>query len=386
MNLRIATGLVFSVALLMGSSLPGFALPDPPTKEADKVFVGYVYGRPQKINFRLYTHLCHAFVVADGDGKIRPSKTCPSRPLVADAHQAGVQVLISLGGWGWDKQFAAIVSKAAAEDRYVNSVMAIVDQYDYDGIDLDWEYPDTKEEVVGFDRLSRRFRKELDSLGQKKGRHLFQTMAASASPSTLKWLPNKLLLETMDWIHVMTYDYTGNWTAYAGHHSPLFASSKQPGARHSTALSMKYLVERGMPANRLTVGLPLYGKGFAVAEPYAATKKAAQGQSARGGNYSSIAKLITEKGWTRQWDDETKNPWAIAPDRSAVIGYDDADSLSFRTAWAMQQGFRGVFFWQISGDLLPDGTNPLQEASHKKWEESARGPNTRSADTLQPTK
>jgi chitinase len=374
MILRIAKWRAFSVALLFAFSTHDVARAGTQTKEKepDKVFVGYVYRQPRKINFPLYTHLCHAFVVADEAGKIRPSKACPSQHLVADAHKAGVKILISLGGWGWDKQFAAIVSKPESDDRYVASVMAIVDEYEYDGIDLDWEYPDTREEVVGFDRLSRRFRKELDSLGQKKGRHLFQTMAASANPSTLKWLSNKLLLETMDWINVMTYDFTGDWTSYAGHHSPLYASSKQPGNARSTQLSMKYLVERGMPANLLAVGLPLYGKGFAVSEPYAAVKKPAKGQGVKAGAYSNIDKLIKEKGWTRQWDDETKNPWAIAPDGSAVIGYDDAESLSLRTDWAMKQGFRGVFFWQISEDLQPDGTNPLQEASHQKWLKHAR--------------
>ena len=62
-----------------------------------------------------------------------------------------VKVLVSLGGWGWDKQFASIVSKPEAEDRYAKSVMAIVDENDYDGIDLDWEYPDTEQEVIGFE-------------------------------------------------------------------------------------------------------------------------------------------------------------------------------------------------------------------------------------------
>jgi chitinase len=79
--------------------------------------------------------------------------------------------------------------------------------------------------------------------------------------------------------------------------------------------------------------------------------------------------LVKDKGWTRHWDDETKNPWAIAPDGSAVIGYDDAESLALRTAWAMKQGFRGVFFWEIGGDRMADGSNPLQEASHKRWTE-----------------
>ena len=66
-----------------------------------KVFVGYVYRRPEKINFGLYTHLCHAFVVADEAGVIRPNRSCPSKELVADAHAASVRVLLSLGGWGW---------------------------------------------------------------------------------------------------------------------------------------------------------------------------------------------------------------------------------------------------------------------------------------------
>jgi chitinase len=198
-------------------------------------------------------------------------------------------------------------------------------------------------------------------------------MAAAANPPTLKWLSNELLLETMDWVNVMTYDMAGEWTAYAGHHSPLFASSKQPGTPRSTELSMKYLVDRGMPAHRLAVGLPLYGKGFAVNEPYASTKNGKGGSRVpHGGNYSNIARLLQEQGWTRRWDDETKNPWAIAPDGSAVIGYDDAESLAVKTKWAIHQGFRGVFFWQIGGDLMPDGTNPLQNAARQQLNEHVR--------------
>ena len=68
----------------------------------------------------------------------------------------------------------------------------------------------------------------------------------------------------------------------------------------------------------------------------------------------------------RQWDDETKNPWLIAPDRSGVIGYDDAQSASLKTEWAMKLGLRGVFFWEIGADRLEDGTNPLQEASRAR--------------------
>ena len=50
-----------------------------------------------------------------------------------------------------------------------------------------------------------------------------------------------------------------------------------------------------------------------------------------------------------------------------MVGYDDAESVALKTEWAMKQGFRGVFFWQIGRDLMPDDTNPLQEASRKKF-------------------
>ena len=91
-----------------------------------------------------------------------------------------------------------------------------------------------------------------------------------------------------------------------------------------------------------------------------------------------------EQGWTRRWDDETKNPWLVSPDGSMVIGYDDAESVGLKTEWAMKRGFRGVFFWQVAADRLPDGTNPLQEASRKEWDGAARRSGQRRPPTAPP--
>ena len=337
----------------------------------DKVFVGYVFQQPRKIEFSLYTHLCHAFITPREDGSVRSSQSCPSRQLVADAHQAGVKVLVSLGGWGWDKQFAAIVSQAGiARTATSKSVMTIVDEYDYDGIDLDWEYPDTK---TGGRRLraadSPTSARSSTRSGKKKGRQMFVTMAASSNPARSSGSARDFLLETMDWINVMTYDYTGDWTDYAGHHSPLFASSKQPGPPRSTELTMKYLLESAAcPPTGWRWAFRSTAAASPSPSPTPSHERRRQEPRSRGGNYSNIATLMNEQGWTRQWDDETKNPWLISPDGSVVIGYDDAESVALKTDWAMKQGFRGVFFWQIRADDIADGTIPLQEAAHRKWE------------------
>ena len=364
-RLRIASALALS--LLASSARPTTAAPPDP-KAGDKVFVGYLYGPHRDLKFDFYTHICHAFITSDGDGNLGKTPNVPDRGLTSSAHKAGVKVLVSLGGWGYDQQFGSIVAKPEAEDRYVKAVMEIVDGSDYDGIDLDWEYPDTKAEIVGFERLSRRFRKLLDELGTKKSRPMFLTMAAAANPGTLSWLGKDFLLETMDWVNVMTYDFAGDWSSYAGHNSPLHASSKQPkGDRLSTEASLKHLVEdREIPANRLAVGIPLYGKGFSVAEPYASIKGVPRSKFGSV-TYRNLVKMIGDQGWTRQWNDETKTPWLFAPDKKAVIGYDDAESVGLKAEWAMKQGFRGVFFWEIGQDRLPDGSNPLQEAARKAW-------------------
>jgi chitinase len=344
---------------------------EPATKPASDVpvsdvFVGYVNGRASNLEYELYTHLCHAFVVADEDGRLRPNKNVPDAAFAAEAHRHGVQVLLSVGGWGWDAQFAAIVLDREAETHFVQSVLQLVDEADYDGIDLDWEYPDSREEVPGFERLTRRLRTGLNAIAERKGRPMQLTMASAAHPQTLDWLSNEFLLETMDWVNVMTYDYAGSWAGFAGHNAPFTPSSQAPkDNRHSVTTTFDYLIDkRGLPPDRLALGLPLYGRGFSVVRPYADTTDT--DQPGRSKTFLEIKELIAQ-GWARTWDDETQTPWLTSPAGDAVFGYDDAESIRLKTVWARERGLRGVFFWEVSQDRLPEGGNPLQEAAKAAW-------------------
>lgn len=100
MNRSYLRGSFLWISLLTGLCSPDSTVAAPDQKPTDKVFVGYLFGQPRKINFRLYTHLCHAFVTADAEGNLKSSRSVPNRELVSDAHKAGVKVLVSLGGWG----------------------------------------------------------------------------------------------------------------------------------------------------------------------------------------------------------------------------------------------------------------------------------------------
>lgn len=329
-------------------------------------FLGYLSGRPDRINYEMFTHICHAFVVADEQGHIVERVGVPSRTLTTEAHQAGVKVILSLGGWGMDKEFAALTSKKDSYERFVRTVMKMVDGYDYDGIDLDWEFPDNETEAKNFNRLARRFRMDLNILGDKKDRHLLLTMAVNAGPGPSRWLDKDVLLETMDFVNVMTYDFYGAWSKQAGHHASFLASSKTRGL--STKKAMAYWNEgKGIPKEKLLLGLPLYSRGFAAAKPYDVVNRDAP-RPFQALAYRNLHRLIQD-GWIYSWDDETKNPWLLSPKGDYVHSYDNEKSLALKTQWALEQGYRGVFFWEIKQDRLANGSNPLIEATRKAMDD-----------------
>ena len=245
--------------------------------------------------------------------------------------------------------------------------MEIVSANGYDGIDLDWEYPDTQEEVIGFERLARRFRSQLDALGTRQGKPMALKMAASSEPGDAQVARHQIpgRDDGLDQRHDLRH----------GRRLDRLRRPQRPVARLveatrrpvSAEVTVSYLLQdRHLPADRIAVGLPLYGRGFPVPTPYASTKGLAK-KRLPNGDYANLDTLL-HNGWTRSWDAETQVPWLLSPDHSSVIGYDDSESIALKTEWATSLGLRGVFFWQIAGDRLPDGSNPLQEAARKAWD------------------
>lgn len=54
----------------------------------------------------------------------------------------GVKVLLAVGGWNAGSPPFSKMSRSSSTRRtFVDSVVALLDEYNYDGLDLDWEYP-----------------------------------------------------------------------------------------------------------------------------------------------------------------------------------------------------------------------------------------------------
>ena len=55
----------------------------------------------------------------------------------------GLKVLIALGGWNDSagNKYSRLVNDAAARKRFIDSVLTFIENHNFDGLDLDWEYP-----------------------------------------------------------------------------------------------------------------------------------------------------------------------------------------------------------------------------------------------------
>ena len=337
----------------------------------DRIFLGYYPSwsqmTPEQIPYRHFTHICHAFFRANGNSDGNRKRLIPNRALTRSAHRHGVKVLLSLGGGGSREMFESMTKSSDEQQEYVRAVIDAVRKYDYDGVDLDWEYPNDPETSRGFARLARQLRRELDEIGKKRSKHYVLIAAVGGSDWTGRWLKPEVLLETMDFLNVMTYDFAGPWSQYAAHHAPLFPAADDPGkAWRGVTRAMHYWHrKKQIPKHRLIVGIALYGRGFQQVRPF---EKLANKKK---GPYSAVSyrdlRVLIDKGWKRSWNEECQVPWISTPEGSTIIGYDDEESVREKVTWAKRQTYGGIFFWSIDQDRLTDNSHPLIESASQAF-------------------
>ena len=323
----------------------------------------YVYSADQ-IPYNELTHISHAFVLlnskADGTLKIPQGFIEPA--LISKAHAAGVKVMVSIGGGDGiqGSRFNRMARVEAYRQAFVRNVNAFLTKYGYDGVDIDWEVPNAKD-ASNCTTLMQELRNELPS-------PWLISMATPSDPRSWgQGFDIPALAPLLDFMNVMTYDFTGSWAGYAGLNSPLFQDPADPGQNGSLKTSMDlYQTIYGVPPAQLNIGTPFYGYEFDGANAlWAACSNCAVNQQ----NYGPYIKpLINHQGWQREFDDAAKSPYLVNSTLPGFISYDDSASTGHKTRYILKQrGFGGVFMWELSADY--DGrSQDLLKAMYKVWQ------------------
>lgn len=309
---------------------------------------------PDQVQYKYFNYVTQAFLSTDAQGEMSADAKFPNQQFVASAHQNGTKVLISLGGGSNGKAFGEMAASDAARHRYLDAVLEFAKTYDYDGVDIDWEFP-----IKGQDALLVQFVKELHSALKAWRKDAVITIAVPAVYWSGQYFDVPQLVPYIDYWNIMTYDFHGAW-GHAGYLSPLFPTSSDPvdGDKYNLQYSLNYWEQRGVPKANILVGIPCYGRGFATK---AWGTKTDETPLYKALSYGQILPLL-DAGWEKHWDDEAKVPWLGLPGTDQRISYEDPQSVQAKAQWAKEQGLGGVFFWEISQDYL-NGDNYLVRAA-----------------------
>ena len=328
----------------------------PVTVVGEKMVIGY-YPHwlksdlpPEKIDLNILTHIIHAFAWPNSDGTLSTYNGMIDANLNYQVHLGAKQILISLGGWGNSTAFSDVTGNSSLRSTFIANIVSFIQQNDYDGVDIDWEYPST---LVHKENLTL-FVSELRSALNMIDSGYLLTMAISSGNWYGQWFDYEKLVSICDWLGVMTYDFHGTWSSHAGHNSPISSPSNCSDGSVETALS--YLRDqRYIPSNQLVLGIPFYGKVFNAPLLYESFTGVVTDLE-----YNEIPSLINA-GWSRLWDDYSKVPYLLNNDATKLITYDDSISVALKAERAIQENLSGVMIWAIGQDLN-NGRQPLLEA------------------------
>lgn len=282
------------------------------------------------------THINYAFVSIGSDGKVNIGNVNdPANPAVGQEWQGvdidpslgfkghfgalatakakhGVKTLISIGGWAEtgghfgpdgnrvaDGGFYTMTTNAdgsinhAGIQTFADSAVAMMRQYKFDGLDIDYEYPTSMSGagnpddkafaeprrphlMKSYHELMRVLREKLDHASAQDGIHYMLTIAAPSSGYLLRGMETMSITKYLDYVNIMSYDLHGAWNDHVGHNAALYDTGKDSELAqwnvYGTAAyggigylntDWAYHYFRGsMPAGRINIGVPYYTRGW----------------------------------------------------------------------------------------------------------------------------
>lgn len=357
------------IALLavLFSILPPFLSAQSPVTRPRYEVVGYIFGRGRvldgsSIAAKKMTRINYAFFRLQG-GMVAANNATDAQNLATltalRKQNPQLQVLISVGGGGIGSAgFSELALTAEGRHRFVESAMRVVERYNLDGVDVDWEYPGYTHThgmtVRPVDRedytlLLRELRLTFDAAEKRLGRPL---VTSSATGATQVWLDHTEMREASRWlttVNLMCYDWYNESEPNTGHDSPLHTVPADPKQISIDDAVRKYLAA-GVPARKIVVGVPFYGRRWTGVDATNHGLWQPIRGSGSGEDFSAIAPLVGQQGFNRYWDSTAEAPYLYNASTKTFITYNDAAAETARARYVKELGLGGIMFWQYMGD------------------------------------
>ncbi|GAA6047566.1 hypothetical protein JCM3770_005811 [Rhodotorula araucariae] len=333
---------------------------------------------PADVPYSKYTHLDYfVFTTTPSASTISQAGIDDSliRDFVARAHAAGVTVSYTVGGWTGSQYFSRHVATAQGRTTFARTLVAVMQQYGFDGIDIDWEYPGVQgqgDNIVNADD-SANYLLFLQTLRNIAG---IDTRLSIDVPINGLVGANGAALADMtgfaavlDYVTLMSYDITGTWSGYTGANSPLSAGCSPANNPFSIATGMGMLTKAGFTGAHILVGLPNYAYAYWVRAPLTVTtcndgtttvlyQYATSGSTCGtyiGNNGQYLYKDIVRywkpiSGFRKTKENYSQSWWLWNPTTGEFIATDAPGTIWAKARLVFRNRVGGVNFFDASGD------------------------------------
>ncbi len=354
---------------------------------------------PQDIDFSLLTHINYAFAKVDSAGNIQlfdswadieyRSDWNSEKPYwgnfraFSDLKQKHphIKTLISIGGWTLSDTFSSLAENPVARHNFVQNAIEFCKRYHFDGVDIDWEYPGYAEHQ-GRPQDKENFTcllAELHQAAKAQSPSLLVTIAAPAGPWHCQNMEISKIHHFLDWINLMTYDFHGPWTdadnRVTNHHAPLFPPSTGNPALCVCSAVQHYL-DQGVPAKKLVLGVPFYGRVFAHSNGLHTPYNGAGGGTTEeiGMRFFYDIKKNLLGTYPSFWDEQAQVPYLFNPHNKEFVTYEDERSLQRKSQLIKQLGLGGAMVWELGLDVRPawDALHAIVDGLHSKDEKTIK--------------
>lgn len=196
------------------------------------------------IEFERLTHVNIAFANPDEFGNLSVEGTNIT-PAIYKAHQNGCKVFISLAGGYLTPEHDAnwnFLCQPANRPAFIQKIVEYVQDNQLDGVDVDleWQYVQNWYSPFVLELKAALAPLGIPLTAALPGSYRYPQISAAA-------------LDAYDWINMMVYDLRGPWDpSNPGQHSPYDWAED----------CIDYWQNQGVPAHKLTLGVPFYGYDF----------------------------------------------------------------------------------------------------------------------------